>query len=167
MEINRIIQNSVQHNYLPELYPLYPQPYKKMPPSPPCMDCPTPSPKPFVWGKSCRQGENSAQKRKNAHFPHQKNPPHQTAIKSFIYSCSHCCCIMVLTSGFMYRYIMIILICRLLLNLICTMIKTLNGRNSSTKISNPFLHLSMLLENTVSIIDCFPFYSFPFSFQTL
>ena len=58
------------------------------------------------------------------HFPHQKNSPHQLAIfirsinTSFIYSCSHCCSIIYLTSGFMYRYIMLILINRWLLNLI-------------------------------------------------
>ena len=36
-----------------------------------------------------------------------------------------------LTSGFMYRYIMLILISRQLLNLICSMKKALNDQNSS------------------------------------
>ena len=62
---------------------------------PPCLDWPAPSTKPTVRGKPCRWGKQQ----KNAHFLHQKNLPHQIAIfmqssnTSFIYSCSHCCCI--------------------------------------------------------------------------
>ena len=59
------------------------------------MDCPTL----HLQGKACTWGENPTQEQKNAYFPHQKNPPPQIAIfmyspnTSFIYSCSHCCCI--------------------------------------------------------------------------
>ena len=62
-----------------------------------------------------------------------------------VYSCSHCCCtIFFLTSHFMYRYIMLILINRWLLNLICRMKKAMNGQNSSKQNSQLLLHLSML-----------------------
>ena len=79
------------------------------------------------------------------YFPHQNTLPHQLAIfiKSpntiFTYSCNHCCCVFFLTSGFLYRYIMLILISWWLLNLICSMAKAMNGQNSQ-----PLLHLSML-----------------------
>ena len=81
---------------------------------------------PVYWEK------NPFLQQKNDNFPHQKNPPHQTAIfnKSFIYSYSHCCFIIFLTPGSMYKYVMLLLICRWLLNLICSMKKALNGQNS-------------------------------------
>ena len=85
-------------------------------------------------------GENPAQQQKSTHFSNQKNPPHQTAIfnTSFIYNCSHCCCIIFFTSGFIYRYIMQILISPWLMNLRCSMIKALNGPNSFKQ--NPQSH---------------------------
>ena len=47
--------------------------------------------------------------------------------------CSPCRCIIFLTSAFMYRNIMLILISRWLLNLIFSMTKALNGQNPSNQ----------------------------------
>ena len=75
----------------------------------------------------------SPSSKKMAHFPHQKNLLHQIAIfmqslnTSFIYSCSHCCCIISFTSSFMYTYILLTLIIQWLLNLIFSMTKVLNS----------------------------------------
>ena len=132
----------------------------------PCMDCPTLSPKSSVWEKPCRWGKNPAQQQKrNAHFSHQKNPPHQIAIfmkspnTSFIYSCSHCCCIIFLTSGFMYRYIMLILISW---GLSAAWQKHWMVKIPPSKIPNLLLTFQWYLENPALIIACFPSLLLPF-----
>ena len=86
----------------------------------PCLDCPAPSPKPTICEGTLQMGEESCPAAKNAHFSYQKTPPHQYKLY-FIF----------LTSGFMYRHIMLTLISRGLLNLICMMAKALNDQNSS------------------------------------
>ena len=109
---------------------------------PPCMHCPTPSPKYTIWGKPCRWRKNPAQQqKKNAHFPHQKNPPHQTAfscnypIQASIIAAVIITVSFFLTSGLIYRCIM--LISRWFLSLICGMTKALNDQNSSNQNSQP------------------------------
>ena len=79
--------------------------------------------------------------KKNAHFPHQKNPPHQTAfscnypIQASIIAAVIITVSFFLTSGLIYRFIM--LISRWFLSLICGMTKALNDQNSSNQNSQP------------------------------
>ena len=79
--------------------------------------------------------------KKNAHFPHQKNPPHQTAfscnypIQASIIAAVIITVSFFLTSGLIYRCIM--LISRWFLSLICGMTKALNDQNSSNQNSQP------------------------------
>ena len=73
--------------------------------------------------------------------------------KSFIYSCSHRCCIIFLTSAFMYRYIMLILINRVLLNCICIMTKAFNDQNSSKQISQtPFPPFNAIWKTLIQLL---------------
>ena len=79
--------------------------------------------------------------KKNVHFPHQKNPPHQTAfscnypIQASIIAAVIITVSFFLTSGLIYRCIM--LISRWFLSLICGMTKALNDQNSSNQNSQP------------------------------
>ena len=59
-----------------------------------------------------------------------------------------------LTLGFIYRYIMLILINRWLVNLIWSMIKAMNSQNSFKQNYQPLLHLSMLF-----VKRCFSLFS--------
>ena len=132
------------------IFPIYtpcvPHHTKNVPPFPPaCCSyniwTALPLPSNLLFGRNLLHGgQNPAQQQKSTHFSNQKNPPHQTAIfnTSFIYNCSHCCCITFLASGFIYRYIMLILISSWLMNLKCCMIKALNGPNSFKQ--NPQSH---------------------------
>ena len=110
-------------------------------------------------------GGESHPSAKKCSFLAPENPPRQTTIFmqspniSIIYSCSHCCCIIFLTPGFMYRYIMLILISRWLLNLIFSMRKASNGQISNHLIP-PSLHFSMQFEK-----HCFNYCLFTFSFS--
>ena len=98
--------------------PCVPHHTKNVPPFPPaCCSyniwTALPLPSNLLFGRNLLHGgENPAKQQKSTHFSNQKNLPHQTAIfnTSFIYNCSHCCCIIFFTSGFVYRYIMLILI---------------------------------------------------------
>ena len=111
----------------------------------PCMDCPTPSPKPTIQGKRCRWRENPDQQQKNAHYPLQKIP-----FTKQQFSCNHpkqasfiavviavVSYIFFLTSGFMCVYNMLILISRWLLDLTCCMTKALNGKKFLQANSQP------------------------------
>ena len=126
--------------------PCVPHHTKNVPPFPPaCCSyniwTALPLPSNLLFGRNLLHGgENPAMQQKSTHFSNQKNLPHQTAIfnTSFIYNCSHCCCIIFFTSGFVYRYIMLILISPWLMNLRCSMIKALNGPNSFKQ--NPQSH---------------------------
>ena len=126
--------------------PCVPHHTKNVPPFPPaCCSCniwtALPLPSNLLFGRNLLHGgENPAKQQKSTHFSNQKNLPHQTAIfnTSFIYNCSHCCCITFFASGFIYRYIMLILISSWLMNLKCCMIKALNGPNSFKQ--NPQSH---------------------------
>ena len=89
---------------------------------------PCPFSQPTIWEKPCRWGKNPVQQQKNAHFPHQKNPPHQYELQFIAVVIA--AVLFFLTSSFMYRYIMLILISWGLLNLICSMTKALNDQNS-------------------------------------
>ena len=144
-----LVQNSIQQNFLPEVYPLCSQSYRKCFPSFHFACCPY-----HIWTvlllpPNLLFTENPVDGwggRIPPHFSHWKNPLHQIAIfmhspnTSFIYSCSHCWCIIALISGFMYRYLMLILINQWLLNLVCSMKKTMSGQNSSKQNSQPFPH---------------------------
>ena len=86
---------------------------------------------------------------------------------SFICSCSHCCCIIFfLTSGFMYTYVMPILINQCLLNVVFSMAKALNGQSSPSKISI-LPNLQCYLENPASPNACFPLFHTPFFISNL
>ena len=114
-------------------------------------------------------GENSCSAaKKQSQFPTPEIPPHQIEIPStsFIYSCSHSCCFFFLTLGFMYRYIMQILISQWLLNLICSMKKALNGQNSSKQNSEPPSHRFYAIWKTLpQLLLVFLFTSFLFPFK--
>ena len=126
--------------------PCVPHHTKNVPPFPPaCCSyniwTALPLPSNLLFGRNLLHGgENPAKQQKSTHFSNQKNLPHQTAIfnTSFIYNCSHCCCITFFASGFIYRYIMLILISSWSMNLKCCMIKALNGPNSFKQ--NPQSH---------------------------
>ena len=127
MELNPLVQ-TVQQNYFP---PVSPHLTKNV--SPPfnlLVACALPLPPNLPFGgKPVDEGRILSSSKKMPIFRTRKIPLTNT---SFICSCSHCCCIIIfLTSGLIYRYIMLILISRGLLNLICTMTKAFNDQNSS------------------------------------
>ena len=113
-------------------------------------------------------GEESHPVGKNSPFLTPKKSPHQIAIfmkspnTSFIYSCSHCCCIFVsffFISGFMYGYIILISICW---GLSAVWKKHWMVKVPPSKIPNPLHTFQYYLENPAWIIACFPLYSFLF-----
>ena len=141
------VQNSVLQNYLPELYPLYSPSYQICFHSFHFTCCPRHVRTALPLSPNLLFEEDFAD---GWRITHQDNLPHQIA-----FLCNHpiqgsfiAAVIAVvsffLTSGFMYRYIMLILINQRLLNLICSMKKVMNGQNSSREKSQPLLHLSML-----------------------
>ena len=111
----------------------------------------------------------------NLHLPVSKVSflSHQIAIFiqllyiSFICSCSHCCCIIFfLTSGFMYTYVMPILINQCLLNVVFSMAKALNGQSSPSKfLFSPTF--SAIWKTLLLLMLVFLFFTLPFLFQTL
>ena len=129
MELKPLVKNSIQQNYLCEAYPLYYPSYQKCFPSVGFPSCPY-----HIWNAlPLRQnllfGENPVDGRGG-------NPasslPLESPNTSIIYSYSHYCCIIFfLTSDFMCRYIILIVIRQWLLNLICSTTKTMNDENSS------------------------------------
>ena len=89
--LNPLVQNSVQQNYIPELYPLYSPSYHKMfhlispcllPP--PCMDCSTPSPKP-TFGENLVDGGQSEPSSKKMLIPHTR----KIILTKKYFSCNH------------------------------------------------------------------------------
>ena len=129
MELKPLVKNSIQQNYLREAYPLYCPSYPKCFPS-----VGFPSYPYDIW--------NALPFRQNLLFGEKPvygrggNPTSSLALEppntSIIYSCSHYCCIIFfLTSDFMCRYNILIVISQWLLNLICSMTKTMNDENSS------------------------------------
>ena len=128
------VQNSVLQNYLPELYPLYSPSYQICFHSFHFTCCPRHVRTPLPLSPNLLFEEDFVD---GWRITHQDNLPHQIA-----FLCNHpiqgsfiAAVIAVvsffLTSGFMYRYIMLILINQRLLNLICSMKKVMNGQNSS------------------------------------
>ena len=143
MEVNPLIQISVPQSYLPELYLLYSPSYQKCSPllsscllPPPCMDCPNSSLEPTILAETLQTGPVQ-QPRKKCLFPTPEKFPspsskfHVITQYKLHLQLHYCCCIIFLTSGFMCRYIMLILITQWLQNLICYMTKALNGQNFS------------------------------------
>ena len=63
-----------------------------------------------------------------------------------------------LTSGFMYKYIILILINWWLMNLIFSMTKAMNGQNSSKQNFHPLSTFQCYLVNSASINAYFPFF---------
>ena len=136
---------------------------------------------PYPFLQTYRLGKNpvdggriSSSSKKNAHFPYQKNPPHQIAIfmlspnTSFIYSCSHCCYIIF----FNFRlYVQIYHANFDYLMVTESYLQHDRGTEWSkflqAKFPTPFSTFQCYLEIPASIIAFFPFYSLPFSFQTL
>ena len=142
MELNPLIQNSVQQDCLPELYPLYSPYLPKMPPLLMLLCCPAryglpPSLEPL-------RETLPLNSQKSTHF----SPPEKSTLAEFTSSstksiilspsCSNfhvitpyqfelqlynCCCIIVLILGFMYTHVMLILINRCLLNVVFSMTK--------------------------------------------
>ena len=94
-----------------------------------------------LGGKPCRLGPSSSQEKMLiSHFrkiPVTKYKFHVIMQHKFHLQLHYCCCIIFLTSGFMYRYIMLILITQWLQNLICNMAKALNGQNFSKQNFQP------------------------------
>ena len=113
------------------------------------MDCPAPSPKSFGGNPIDRIFSSSKT------FLWQKNHPLQIEVFIFFEASVKAVFIAIvvfLSSGFIYAFIMLILIYWWLLKLIFSMTKALNGQT---------------FKNPVSIIPCFPLYYLPFSSQTL
>ena len=162
MELSALVQNSVKQNYLPLYTIILPvSSILKKNCSPYELPCPSLEP----LRETLYIGGESHPSAKKCSFLAPENPPRQTTIFmqspniSIIYSCSHCCCIIFLTPGFMYRYIMLILISRWLLNLIFSMRKASNGQISNHLIP-PSLHFSMQFGK-----HCFNYCLFSFSFS--
>ena len=110
LELNPLIQSSFQQNYLPELFPLYLT--KNVFHRSVLLVVPTRYELSFPFlqtfeGNPVNGGRIPTSSKKINHFLHQKNLPQQIASfmwspnTSSIYTYSHCCCIIFLSSGFM------------------------------------------------------------------
>ena len=140
-----------------ELSPLYPPSYQKCITSFHLACCPChvwtalPLPSNLPFGRNPVDGGRiSSSSKKMSISLIRKIPLTNT---SFIYSCSHCCCIIFLTSGFMCRYIMLILISRRLVSFICSMTKALNEQNSSKQNSQtPSLPFTAICKTLLQLL---------------
>ena len=115
-----------------------------------------------LYGESWGSGRIPANSQMFTHFPTKKSSLinlhlplsivsflcHQIAIfikssyANFICSCNHCCCIIFLTSGFMYTHAMPVLINRCLLNVVFSMTKALNSQSSPKQhFCSPYLSM--------------------------
>ena len=97
----------------------------------------------------------------------------QYKLHLFIYSCSHCHCIIFfffLASDFRHSYITLILINPSLLNLIFTLRKTLNGKIHSIKILNhhtppPPLPFNAIFKTLLQLLLVFLFIPYNYHFK--
>ena len=141
----------------------------------PCMDCPALSPKPTVCWKPCRWGKNPIQQQKKEKkkilISHTRKIP--LIIQQF--SCNHPIqasfkAVVIVAVSFFFNFRFYIQIYHAnfdQLRVICSMVKVLNGQNSSRQNSQSSPHLSMLFGKPCFNYCLFTSLLHPFSFQTL
>ena len=169
MELNPLVQIRVQQSYFPELYPLYSLSSQKSSRpfilfvTQPCIDCHTPSSKPY------RLGPPSSQKEKGSIPTPEKSPSPNTNFHVIQAS-------FIATSLLLYHFFNFRLYVHIYhANFDSLMVTESYLQNDKTtewpkflqvKFPTPLCTFQCHLENPASKIPCFPFYSFPFSFQT-